>query len=93
MTEDEMIGTHHLLKRHEFEQTPGDGEGQGSLAHCSSWGCKELDTTEGLNNSPVLLLHPPKPTWHVATTPALASALSRLTARARPALACVHPVL
>ena len=93
MTEDEMIGTHNLLKRHEFEQTPGDGEGQGSLAHCSSWGRKELDTTEGLNNSPVLLLHPPKPTWHVATTPALASALSRLTARARPALACVHPVL
>ena len=35
----------------EFEQTPGDGEGQGSLACCSPWGCKELDTTERLNNN------------------------------------------
>ena len=33
-----------------FEQTPGDGEGQGSLARCSPWGCKELDTTKRLNN-------------------------------------------
>ena len=93
MTEDEMVGSHHLLKGHEFEQIPGDGEGQGSLARCSPWGRKESDTTEGLNNSPVLPLHPPKPTWHVATTPALASDLSGLTARARPALACVHPAL
>ena len=34
----------------ESEQTPGDGEGQGSLARCSPWGCKELDTTKRLNN-------------------------------------------
>jgi len=36
---------------HEFEHTPGDGEGQGSLVHCSAWGHKESDTTLGLNNS------------------------------------------
>ena len=46
----EMIGWHHQLNGHEFEQTLGDSEGQGSLACCSPWGCKELDTTEGLNN-------------------------------------------
>ena len=50
-TEDEMAGWHHQLNGHEFEQTPGDGEGQGSLACCSPWGHKELDTTERLNNS------------------------------------------
>ena len=46
MTEDEMFGWHHQLNGHEFEQSLGDGEGQGSLACCSLWGCKELDTTE-----------------------------------------------
>ena len=46
MTEDETAGWHHRLNEHEFEQTPGDGEGQGSLACCSPWGCKELDMTE-----------------------------------------------
>ena len=46
MTEDEMAGGRHCLSGHEFEETPGDGEGQGSLAFCSSWGHKELDTTE-----------------------------------------------
>ena len=45
-TEDEMVGWHHLLNACEFEQTLGDGEGQGSLACCSPWGHKELDTTE-----------------------------------------------
>ena len=39
------------LNGHEFEQTPGDDEGQGSLACCSPWGHKELDMTKGLNNS------------------------------------------
>ena len=48
-TEDEMVGWHHWLNRHEFEQAPGVGNGQGSLACCSPWGCKELDTTEQLN--------------------------------------------
>ena len=51
MTEDEMVGWHHLLKGHEFEETPGDDERQGSLACCSPWGCKELDMIERLNNT------------------------------------------
>ena len=38
MTKDEMVGRHHKLNGHEFEQAPGDGEGQGSLAYCSLWG-------------------------------------------------------
>ena len=46
MTEDEMVGCHHRLNGHEFEQTPGDGEGQESLACYSPWGHKESDTTE-----------------------------------------------
>ena len=46
-----MVGWHHRLDGHEFEQTPGDGEGQGSLACCSPGGRKELDMTERLNNS------------------------------------------
>ena len=49
MTEDEMVGWHHWLDGHEFEQALGVGDGQGSLVCCSSWGCKELDTTERLN--------------------------------------------
>ena len=43
-----MVGWHHLLDGHEFEQVLGDGR-QGSLACCSPWGHKELDTTEQLN--------------------------------------------
>ena len=42
-TEDEMVGWHHRLSGHEFEQTPGDGEGQGSLACCNPCGHKELN--------------------------------------------------
>ena len=42
----EMVGWHHRLNGHEFEQAPGDGEGQGSLVCCSPWGRKESDTTE-----------------------------------------------
>ena len=49
VAEDEMVGWHHQLNGHEFEQALGDGEGQGSLAYCSPWGCKELDMTEQLN--------------------------------------------
>ena len=49
VTEDEMVGWHHQLSGHEFEQVPGVGDGQGSLARCSPWGQKELDTTEQLN--------------------------------------------
>ena len=50
-TEDEMVGWHHQLDGHEFEQALGDGEGQGSLTCCSPWGRKELDTAEQLNNN------------------------------------------
>ena len=46
MTEDEMVGWHHQLNGHEFEQTQEDGEGQGRLLCCSPLGLKELDTTE-----------------------------------------------
>jgi len=46
MTQDEMVGRHHQLDEREFEQAPGDGEGQGSLTCCSPWSLKELDTTE-----------------------------------------------
>ena len=45
VTEDEMVGWYHQLNGHEFEQILGDGEGQGSLVYCSSWGHKELDMT------------------------------------------------
>ena len=49
-TEDEMVGWHRWHNRHEFGQIPRDSEGQGSLACCSPWGCKELDATEWPNN-------------------------------------------
>ena len=47
-TEDKMVGWHNQLNGHEFEQTLGDGEGQGRLVCCSPWGRKESDTTEQL---------------------------------------------
>ena len=50
-TEDEMVRGHHQLNGHEFEQTPEDSEGHESLACCSLWGLKELDTTEQRNNN------------------------------------------
>ena len=49
-TEDKMVGQHHGLNGHEFEQALGEGERQGSLACCSPWGRKESDMTEQLNN-------------------------------------------
>ena len=48
-TEGETVGWHHVLDGYEFEQAPGVGDGQGSLACCSPWGCKESDTTERLS--------------------------------------------
>ena len=51
MTEDKMVGWHHRLNAHEFEQAPGDGEGQGSLVCCSPRGLKESDMMEQLNNN------------------------------------------
>ena len=56
MAEDEMVGWHHHFNGHEFEQTPGDGEGQGNLACCSSWGSKELDILR-LNSTQHLKKH------------------------------------
>ena len=53
VTEDEMVGWYHWLSGHEFEQTPGDGEGKRSLMCCCTWGHKELDTTELLWTEPI----------------------------------------
>ena len=50
-SEDKVVGWHRWLFENEFEQTPGDSEGQGSLVCCSSWGHKAVDMTEQLNNS------------------------------------------
>ena len=60
MMEDEMAGCHHWLGGHEFEWTPGVGDGQGGLVCCSSWGHKELETTEWLNWTD----HPQEMSWH-----------------------------
>ena len=49
MTEDELVGWHHQLDGHEFEEVLGVGNGQGGLVCCGSWGRKESDTTERLN--------------------------------------------
>ena len=46
-----MVGWHHRLNGHEFEQTLGDSERQRSLVYCSLWGCKESDTPKRLNSS------------------------------------------
>ena len=51
MTEDEMVGWHHQLDGHEFEQASVVGDGQGSLPSCSPWGRKESDITKQLNNN------------------------------------------
>ena len=59
MTENEMVGWHHQLNGHEFEQTLGDTEGWGSLVCCSPWGRTESDVTEQLNNKEHHLL----PKW------------------------------
>ena len=55
MTEDEMVGQHHSLNGHEFEQALGAGEGQGSLVCCSPWSRKESDTTKLLNSTGTLV--------------------------------------
>ena len=63
MTEDDMVGWHHWLNGHEFGWTPGIGDGQGGLACCSSWGHKELDTTEWLNWTELMVT-----TWTMVLT-------------------------
>ena len=55
VTEDEMVEWHHQFNGDEFGQTPGDGEGLGSLACCGSWGGKESDMTKQMNNTLVTL--------------------------------------
>ena len=75
-----MVGWHHQLNGLEFEQTLGDSEGQGSLVCCSPWSCKELDTTERLNNNalfpPAILLFISRsiislPSWEALAAPPL----------------------
>ena len=81
MTEDEMVGWHHWLNWHEFEYTPRVGDGQGGLACCSPWGCKESDMTEWLNwtslpklimsnheKNIILILTEGKPTMYLTST-------------------------
>ena len=55
-----MVGWHHQLNGHEFEEVPGVGDGQGGLECCSSWGVRESDTTERLNKSPPTVILEPK---------------------------------
>ena len=63
-----MVGGHYQLNGHEFEQAPGDGEGQGGLTCYSPWSRKELDTTEPLkNNSSIIPLH--FPTYEIIQCP------------------------
>ena len=57
VTEDEMVGWHHRLNEHEFEQALRDSEGQGSLVCCNPWGCKESDVTYWLNNNSIAIWH------------------------------------
>ena len=66
-TKDEMVGWHHRLDGREFEQAPGAGDGQGGLVCCSPWGHKELDVTEWLNWTELIV---PYPVLTVASWPA-----------------------
>jgi len=66
MTEDEMVGWHHRLYRHEFGWTPGVGVGEGGLVCCSPWGHKESDTTEQLNWTDDLKCIKPKFQWSLS---------------------------
>ena len=68
MTENEMIGWYYGLNEHEFEQALGDSEGQQSLGCCSSWGCRESDTSERLNNSNADIRPPGKFLQHRVAT-------------------------
>ena len=71
-TEDEMAGWHHRLDGRESEWTPGVGDGQGGLACCDSWGCKESDTTERLIwSESYSLIHSP-PNGHLGCFQVLA---------------------
>ena len=71
MTEDKMVGWHHWLNEHEFEQAPGVSDGQGSLACCSPWGCKESNMTEWLNWTDIYIVQTLRGTkgytWYVVS--------------------------
>ena len=69
MTEDKMVEKYHRLNVHEFEQAPWDEEGQGSLACCSPWDCKELDTSEPLNNNMMWAEHSTFVSSHFSWSP------------------------
>ena len=69
-TEDEMVGWHHQLDGHEFEQVLGVGDGQGSLACCGPWGRKDLDTTERLNWTKLMFM------WNRLTVPCSSELIS-----------------
>ena len=64
-TEDEIVGWHHCLNRHEFEQVSGVAFGQGSLVCCSPWGHKELDMTKQLNWTELINHVPRMGYWHI----------------------------
>ena len=57
MTKNEMVGWHHQLNEHEFEQAPAVGDGQGSLVCCSPWGFKESDMTLACKVSAIKIRH------------------------------------
>ena len=81
VTEDEMIGWHHWLNGHEFEQTLGDSEGQGSLACCSPWGCKELDIISDWTTTTLLYVRITLDIW-------VSHVCSRLRDSCFPSLSC-----
>ena len=79
VTEDEMVGWNHQLNGHEFEQTQGDSEGQGSLVCCSPWGCKESDMTAAMLNNNKLSYCPLTPISSQRGNEASPSASARRT--------------
>ena len=91
MTEDEMVGWHQQLNGYEFEQALGVGDGQGGLACCSPWGCKEVDVTKRLTHfswslhssslEPQVLCFPPEvgSLWHLSLTETRITRVKNLT--------------
>ena len=79
--EDEMAGWHHRLDGREFESTPGDGDGQGGLACCDSWGRKESDTTEQLHFTSLLIVYQLQGTIVALPTLLAKLIIARLTIR------------
>ena len=84
-TEDKMVGWHHRLNGHGFGWTPGIGEGQGGLACCGSWGHKESDMTEWLNQTEL--------SWVLSSIPAIDMYNLKLRTRKWKSLSCVQVFL